>query len=47
MRGDILAAEFVARGRLPSTKEEWLGLLAAIGVMIATYVLVQVGPAAA
>lgn len=33
--------EFVARGRLPSTPGEWLGLLAAIGVMVATYVLVQ------
>lgn len=38
----MLAAEFVARGSLPSTTEEWLGLLAAIGVMVATYVLVQV-----
>lgn len=37
-----MAVEFVARGTLPSTPEEWLGLLAAIGVMIATYVLVQV-----
>ncbi|CDP85918.1 MULTISPECIES: hypothetical protein [Mycolicibacterium] len=37
-----MAVEFVARGSLPSTAEEWLGLLAAIGVMIATYVLVQV-----
>lgn len=36
-----MAVEFVARGTLPSTPEEWLGLLAAIGVMIATYVLVQ------
>ncbi|UNC00471.1 hypothetical protein H5U98_03210 [Mycolicibacterium boenickei] len=42
MRGDEAAMEFVARGRLPSTPEEWLGLLAAIGVMGATYVLVQI-----
>lgn len=42
VRGEILAAELVARGRLPSTPEEWLGLLAAIGVMVATYVLVQI-----
>ncbi|MGA5543835.1 hypothetical protein ACPCIR_18440 [Mycobacterium sp. NPDC051198] len=42
MRGDVLAAELVARGRLPSTPDEWLGLLAAIGVMVATYVLVQI-----
>ncbi|MCV7362544.1 hypothetical protein [Mycolicibacterium neworleansense] len=33
MRGDKLAAEFVARGRLPSTKEEWLGLLALFAVV--------------
>ncbi|MBN3512367.1 hypothetical protein JYB55_26425 [Mycolicibacterium septicum] len=37
-----MAVEFVARGRLPSTPEEWLGLSAAIGVMVATYVLVQI-----
>lgn len=36
-----MAVEFVARGHLPSTTAEWLGLLAAIGVMIGTYVLVQ------
>lgn len=41
MRGDILAVEFVARGRLPSTPGEWLGVLAFFAVIGTTFVLMQ------
>lgn len=41
MHGDTLAAEFIARGRLPSTAGEWLGLLAAFAVMGTTLLLVR------
>lgn len=41
MQGDALAVEFVARGRLPSTAGEWLGLLAAFAVMGTTLLLVR------
>lgn len=35
VQGDTLAVEFVARGDVPTTKEEWLGILVVV-VMVST-----------
>ncbi|MGW4096310.1 hypothetical protein [Mycobacterium sp. NPDC004974] len=41
MRGDTLAAEFVARGRLPSTPGEWFGVLTFFAVIGTTFALMH------
>ncbi|WP_160110880.1 hypothetical protein [Mycolicibacterium houstonense] len=40
MQGDTLAVEFVARGDIPTTKEEWLGILVAVVMVWTTVKLV-------
>ncbi len=36
MQGEALAVEFVARGNLPNTKEEWFGILVAVVIVVTT-----------
>lgn len=42
VQGDKLAVELAARGYVPTTKGEWLGLLAACALVGTTFVLVRI-----